>query len=97
MRALFLREHILAHTAQGAEKILGQVFPTGAGGDAVVWVAKGFVVNIAANIANVLFHDDSSSFGMTFYMAVGFRPCARKIHVYCMQNQAKKQERICQF
>ena len=45
---------ILAHTAQGAYKIVGQVLPLGAGGDAIIRIAQSLVVHIAADIADVL-------------------------------------------
>ena len=48
-------EHVLAQAADGADPILGDIFPGGAGGDAAVGVADGGVIDIAAG-ADVL-HD----------------------------------------
>ena len=54
-RLTFL-ELILAYAAQGADKIVGQIFPLRAGGDAVVRIAGGFVVHPATDGASVNFH-----------------------------------------
>ena len=51
-----LGEHVLAYATQGADKILRQVFPPGARGDAVVRVAGGLIVNPTANGASVNLH-----------------------------------------
>ena len=53
--ALLLREHILAHAAQGALEILGDILPLGAGGNAVLGIAGGLIIDIAAGITDV-FH-----------------------------------------
>jgi hypothetical protein len=54
---LLLAEHILAHTAQGALEILGDFLPLGTGGNATLRIALSFVVDPAANIANILHND----------------------------------------
>ena len=59
-----LGEHVLAYATQGAEKILWQVFPSGARGDAVVRVTGGLIIHIATNITNVFFHGSSSCSGI---------------------------------
>ena len=59
-----LGEHVLAYATQGADKILRQVFPTGARGDAVVRVTGGLIIHIATNITNVFFHGSSSCSGI---------------------------------
>ena len=50
---LLLREAILAHTAEGAHEIFGNVFPLGTGSNAAFFVAFLFVINPSTNIANV--------------------------------------------
>lgn len=59
--ALLLREHILAHAAQRALEILGDILPLGAGGNAVVRIAQGLVILVAANIADI-FHGSFAPF-----------------------------------
>ena len=51
-------ELVFAYAAEGANPVSGEVFEGGAGGDAVVGVACCGVVLIAADFANVLFHND---------------------------------------
>lgn len=51
---LFL-ENVLAHAADGALPALGDLFPGGAGGDAVVGVTYRGVVDVAAG-ADILVH-----------------------------------------
>ena len=55
MPPLFSREHILAYAADGADKILGQIFKLSAGSDTVVGIADLFIVYPAASVTNV-FH-----------------------------------------
>jgi len=59
---LHLRKMVLPHAAQGAHKILGQVLPGGSGGDAVVGVSGGFVIGVAADIADVFLHAKDTPF-----------------------------------
>lgn len=49
-------EVVLADAAEGADPVFGEFFEGGSGGDAVVGVAGGGVVLIAADVAYVLFH-----------------------------------------
>lgn len=54
---LFRRgEVVLADAAEGADPVFREFFEGGSGGDAVVGVAGGGVVLIAADVAYVLFH-----------------------------------------
>lgn len=55
---LFL-EHVLAQAADGADPIGGDIFPGSAGGDAVIGIANGGVINIAAG-ADILIHSQRS-------------------------------------
>ena len=59
-----LGEHVLAYATQGAEKILWQVFPSGARGDAVVRVTGGLIIHIATNITHVFVPGSSSCSGI---------------------------------
>ena len=52
---LLLRELVLAHHAQGALEIFGDILPLGAGGNAALGIAQSLVVFPAANVANI-FH-----------------------------------------
>ena len=56
---LFLSELVLAHHAQGALKILGDVLPLGAGSNAALGIALCLVIDPAANLAYI-FHKISS-------------------------------------
>jgi hypothetical protein len=56
--SLFLRELILAHSAQGALEVLRNILPSRAGSDAGLGVAQFFVVYPTANVANILFHNE---------------------------------------
>ena len=49
-------EVVLTDAAEGADPVFGEFFKGGSGGDAVVGVAGGGVVLIAADVAYVLFH-----------------------------------------
>ena len=49
-------EVVLADAAEGADPVFREIFEGGSGGDAVVGVAGGGVVLIAADVAYVLFH-----------------------------------------
>ena len=49
-------ELVFAYAAEGAGEIFGDILPLGAGSDAVVGIARRFVVFVAANAANVLCH-----------------------------------------
>ena len=49
-------EHVLAHAAQGALEIVGQILKQGAGGNAVLRAAQFLVVLPAASVANILRH-----------------------------------------
>ena len=70
--ALF-REAVLAHAAQGALKIIGQVLELCAGGNAVLGVAGGLVINPAASISNILFHNRTSPyFKFNFSFMLGY-------------------------
>ena len=42
---------------------LGNISPAGAGGDAIFWATRGFVIDKAANNAKVGFHGDSQNIG----------------------------------
>ena len=56
----FLGEAVLVGAAERADEIGGEVFPFGAGGDAVVGIAGGLVVDPAADVADVFLHDSVS-------------------------------------
>ena len=56
MAVLFFFETVFTDAAERAFEIFGQVFPFGSGGYAVVGIAGGFVVNIAAYCANIFFY-----------------------------------------
>ena len=56
MIKLFSLKHILAETANGAYKILGNFFPGCAGSDAVIGIADFGIINISAG-TNILFHN----------------------------------------
>lgn len=49
-------EIVLAHAAEGADPVGRDVLESGAGGDIAVGVAFGGVIDITADVANVLFH-----------------------------------------
>jgi hypothetical protein len=51
---LFGREIFFTCRADGADPIFWNIFPLGAGEYAVIGIALGFIVNITANITNVL-------------------------------------------
>ena len=59
-----LGEHVLAYATQGADKILRQVFPTGARGDAVVRGTGGLIIHYASYITIEFFHGSSSCSGI---------------------------------
>jgi hypothetical protein len=46
----------LADAAVGADPILGDIFPLGAGGDAVIGISDCLIIDIAANDTDILFH-----------------------------------------
>jgi hypothetical protein len=52
---LFLGELVLAHIAQGAFKILGNLFPGGAGGNSAFGIAFSLIIDPTADIAYI-FH-----------------------------------------
>ena len=52
---LFLLKNVLAQSAGGADPAVGDLVPGGAGGDAVVRVADGGVIDVAAG-ADILIH-----------------------------------------
>ena len=56
---LFSLEHILAYAAQRADIIVREILPLGACCDAVIGLAYCLVIDITANGANILFHDDT--------------------------------------
>ena len=49
-------EIVLAYAAEGAYPVGGDVLESSAGGNAAVGVAFGRVVDVTADVANVLFH-----------------------------------------
>ena len=53
---LFIRELIFSYAAQRALKILRKVFPFCAGCNSIVRITDSFIVNVATNAANILFH-----------------------------------------
>ena len=59
-KILLLGELILADAADRADKIGRELLSLGAGRDAVLRIALGLVVLIAADIANILLHDERS-------------------------------------
>ena len=73
-RYLRLLKDILAHSTDGANPAVGDLVPGGAGGDAVVGVACGGVVLIAAG-ANVLIH-----IVLTIFVSFAFAQAQRLIH-----------------
>lgn len=56
-RLLLRREIVLADAAKRADPIGRDVFKSSAGGDAAIRISGLGVVRIAADVANVLFHD----------------------------------------
>lgn len=46
----------LACTAQGADPIGGEIFPLGAGSNAVVGITGGLIIDIAAGLALILLY-----------------------------------------
>jgi hypothetical protein len=48
---------VLARSANGTGPILGQVLKGGVGGDIPIRVSLGGIINIAANLALILFHN----------------------------------------
>ena len=59
---LLLGELILAYAAQGAHPISGNLLPGGAGGNAVVGITLSGIVDIAAQITNILIHYDNAPY-----------------------------------
>jgi hypothetical protein len=55
-KSIFLGEIFLSGPADRTGPIIGDVFELGAGGHAVVRIAAGGVVNVAAEGANILIH-----------------------------------------
>ena len=49
-------EQLLAHAADGADEILGQILEGGAGLDARVGIALGGIIHIAADGAHIFFN-----------------------------------------
>ena len=62
-----LFELVFAYAAEGAGKIFGDVLPFRAGRDAVVGIARRFVVLVAANAADILCHRYLSFFDLYYY------------------------------
>jgi hypothetical protein len=54
-------EAVLVRSAHGALKIIGEGFPLGAGGMAVIRIALSLVIHPSADITYVLFHGILSS------------------------------------
>jgi hypothetical protein len=55
-RLTFRRKIILGGTAYGADPFFGEFFKSGPGFDPALRIPHGRVVNVATNIAGVLFH-----------------------------------------
>ena len=56
---VFFAELFFTYAAHRALKVFGKIFPLCAGGNAVIGIADGLVIDISANIANI-FHFVSS-------------------------------------
>ena len=67
---LFGGEFFLAHRAEGALEILGQILKLGAGGDAALGVAQLLIIFPAADVADIL----HNVFLLFFEFDLGF-PC----------------------
>ena len=61
-RTSSLAELVLAHTAERAHPVFGQVFKCCSGGDAILRIAYFGVILITTNVANVLLHNDGCFF-----------------------------------
>jgi orotate phosphoribosyltransferase len=61
-RCLFLREHILAHAAQGAHPILRKLVKGSTRIDSIVGIAYRGIINIAAYIAYILIHNSNTPY-----------------------------------
>ena len=61
-RCLFLREHILAHAAQGAHPILRKLVKGSTRIDSIVRIAYRGIINIAAYIAYILIHNSNTPY-----------------------------------
>ena len=68
---VFFAELIFTYAAQRTRKVFGKIFPLCAGGNAVIGIADGFVIDISANIANI-FHFIFSSHELSIPQGVDF-------------------------
>jgi hypothetical protein len=68
-------EFVLAGAADGAYPIFREVFPFGAGFDAVIGISLGLVINVSADSANIFFHRVSSvAFSVSAVRITGLSP-----------------------
>jgi hypothetical protein len=86
--ALLLLKLVFAYAAQGADEILRDILPLGAGSQALLLVSLCLVVDIAADGAHIGFH---FSFPLSFFR-IQTHPAPAGQFPYIIIHQAKKSD-----